>query len=73
MKPINTALCSFGMSGWVFHAPFIQVNHAFKLYAVWERTKNLAEEKYTGIITYRTLEEMLADEAGEMVIGNTPN
>ncbi len=73
MAPINTALCSFGMSGWVFHAPFIYANPAFKLYAVWERTKNLAEEKYPRIITYRTLEDMLADETVELVIVNTPN
>ena len=57
---INTALCSFGMSGWVFHAPFIVADPRFTLYAVWERTKNLAEEKYPGVKTYRTLEEMLA-------------
>ncbi|MEO6290854.1 MAG: Gfo/Idh/MocA family oxidoreductase [Ginsengibacter sp.] len=73
MKPINTALCSFGMSGWVFHAPFIKINPAFNLYAVWERTKNLAQEKHPGIKTYRKLEEMLADEAVELVVVNTPN
>lgn len=73
MKPINTALCSFGMSGWVFHAPFIVADTRFKLYAVWERTKDLAEQKYPGIKTYRTLEEMLTDDAVELVIVNTPN
>jgi predicted dehydrogenase len=61
------------MSGWVFHAPFIQVHPGFKLHAVWERSKNLAEQKYPGVITYRTLEEMLADEAVELVVVNTPN
>lgn len=73
MKPINTALCSFGMSGWVFHAPFISIHPGFNLYAVWERTKNLAGDKYPGIKTFRTLEEMLADENIELVIVNTPS
>ena len=73
MRPINTALCSFGMSGWVFHAPFINVNPGFNLYAVWERTKNLAQEKYPGVKTYRTLEDMLADDSVELVVVNTPN
>jgi scyllo-inositol 2-dehydrogenase (NADP+) len=73
MIPINTALCSFGMSGWVFHAPFLKINPGFNLYAVWERTKNLAEEKYPGIKTYRTLEDMLADISIELVVVNTPN
>ena len=73
MQPINTALCSFGMSGWVFHAPFVSVDPHFKLYAVLERSKNLAEQKYPGVKTFRTLEEMLADDAVELVIVNTPN
>ncbi|MEO8110219.1 MAG: Gfo/Idh/MocA family oxidoreductase [Ginsengibacter sp.] len=73
MKQINTALCSFGMSGWVFHAPFIHMNPGFNLYAAWERSKNLAAEKYPGIKTYRNLEDMLADDAVELVIVNTPN
>ncbi|MEP6596818.1 MAG: Gfo/Idh/MocA family oxidoreductase [Ginsengibacter sp.] len=73
MIPVNVALCSFGMSGRLFHAPFINVNPKFNLYAVWERSKNLAEEKYTGIKTYRSLEVMLADKSVELVIVNTPN
>jgi scyllo-inositol 2-dehydrogenase (NADP+) len=73
MAGIKTALCSFGMSGWVFHAPFIHVHTGFELYAVFERTKSLAEKKYPGIKTYRTLEAMLADDAIELVIVNTPN
>ena len=72
-QPIKTALCSFGMSGWVFHAPFIHINKGFELYAVWERTKNLAEAKYPDIKTFRTLEEMLSDQSIELVVINTPN
>ena len=73
MQPIKTALLSFGMSGKVFHAPFLQVHEGFDLYAVWERSKNEAEKLYPGIKTYRTLEELLADEAIELVVVNTPN
>ena len=73
MQPIKTALCSFGMSGVVFHAPFIEAHPGFNLYAVWERTKNLAQQKYPSVKTFRTLEEMLADENIELVIVNTPS
>lgn len=73
MSPINTALCSFGMSGWVFHAPFITTNPHFNFYGVWERTKNLAQEKYPGVKTFRTLEELLADDNIELVVVNTPS
>lgn len=72
-QPIRTALCSFGMSGWVFHAPFIAINPGFELYGVWERTKNLAEIKYPGVKTFRSLEEILADDTVELVVINTPN
>ncbi len=73
MKPINTALCSFGMSGWVFHAPFISVHPGFNFYGVWERTKNLAQEKYPGVKTFRSLEELLTDKNVELVVVNTPS
>ncbi len=73
VKPIRTALCSFGMSGWVFHAPFIHLHPGFELYGVWERTKNLAKEKYPSVTTFRSLEDMLQDDAIELVVVNTPN
>ncbi|MEP7165489.1 MAG: Gfo/Idh/MocA family oxidoreductase [Ferruginibacter sp.] len=70
---INTALCSFGMSGLVFHAPFIQAHPGFNLYAVWERSKKTAGGIYPGIISFDTIDSMLADEAIDLVIVNTPN
>ena len=73
MQTIKTALCSFGMSGWVFHAPFIKAHPGFTLHGVWERTKQLSKEKYPEVIIYRSLEELLADEEVELVIVNTPN
>jgi predicted dehydrogenase len=73
MDKIKTALCSFGMSGWVFHAPFITAHPGFEFYGVWERTKNLAQEKYPSVKTFRTLPEMLADDNIELVIVNTPS
>ncbi|MEO7523788.1 MAG: Gfo/Idh/MocA family oxidoreductase [Ferruginibacter sp.] len=73
MKTINTALCSFGMSGKVFHAPFIAVNKGFNLYGVWERSKKTAASLYPAIISFNTLEDMLADKAIDLVVVNTPN
>ena len=71
--PINTALCSFGMSGLVFHSPFLTANPHFNFYAVLERSKNIAAEKYPTVKTFRTLDEILSDELVELVIVNTPN
>lgn len=72
-SPIKSAILSFGMSGQVFHAPFLHVMDEFELYGVWERSKNMAQEKYPGVKTFRTLEDLLADPKVELVIVNTPN
>jgi hypothetical protein len=68
MKPINTAICSFGMSGWVFHAPFISTHPGFNFYAVWERTKNLAQEKYPDVKCIRRWKKCWQTKAVELVI-----
>ena len=73
MHIIKTALLSYGMSGKVFHAPFIQSNPGFQLAGAWERTKKNIENDYPGVTSYPTLEALLADESIELVIVNTPN
>lgn len=73
MRKIKTALCSFGMSGRVFHAPFIHLHPGFDLYAFLERTHNRAADVYPSIKTFRSLPELLNDEDIELVIVNTPN
>ena len=73
MVTINTALCSFGMSGLVFHAPFIEAHPGFNFYGVWERSAKTAREKYPCTHSFDTLEDMLADELIELVVVNTPN
>lgn len=70
---IKTALCSFGMSGLIFHAPFLSAHPGFELYGVWERSKKDVKNIYAGVISFDSLEEMLADSAVELVIVNTPN
>ncbi len=67
-----TALLSFGMSGRVFHAPFIHIHKGFVLKGVWERTKSESHQYYPDIHIYRSLEEVLADEEVSLVIVNTP-
>jgi len=73
MQQIKTAVLSYGMSGKLFHTPFLKVHPGFQFYAVWERSKNLAQQDYPDVKTYRTLEELLADKEVELVIVNTPN
>lgn len=72
MAPISTALLSFGMSGRVFHAPFLHVHPGFDLSAVWERTTPRAAAIYPSIRSVRRLEEILEDPSIELVVVNTP-
>jgi scyllo-inositol 2-dehydrogenase (NADP+) len=73
MRSINTALLSFGMSGRVFHAPFLDLHPGFNLAGAWERSKNLIKDYYPDAKSYKTLEELLEDENIELVVVNTPN
>lgn len=72
-NPVKVALTSMGMSSLVFHAPFFTTHPGFILRAVWERTRDVAKEKYPEVSVYRHLEDMLADESIDLVVVNTPN
>ena len=73
MNKISTAICSYGMSGFVFHAPFLHVHPGFDFYGVWERSKNEAEKRYPYVKTFRHFEDLLQDEKIELVVVNTPS
>ncbi|RMG71300.1 MAG: hypothetical protein D6722_07160, partial [Bacteroidetes bacterium] len=44
--PIRTALCAFGMSGKVFHAPLLSSLPEYQLCKVWQRSRRDAAEAY---------------------------
>ena len=71
-KVIKTGICSYGMSGKLFHAPFIQSHPGYELSAIVERTKEESRERYPQSKLYRSVEEMNADEDLELIIVNTP-
>lgn len=71
-KIIKTGICSYGMSGKLFHAPFIQNHPGFELTAIVERSKNESKERYPGAKLYRSVEEMIADDSLQLIIVNTP-
>lgn len=70
---INAALVSFGMSGKVFHAPFLATNPNFNLVGSWERSSKNIEAAYPGTKSYASYEELLADTSIDLVIVNSPN
>ncbi|SEL90581.1 Gfo/Idh/MocA family oxidoreductase [Parapedobacter koreensis] len=72
-KNIVTGILSYGMSGRVFHAPFIHQKSRFELRAVVERHEKRAHQRYPAVISYDTVDDLLNDDKIELVIVNTPN
>lgn len=71
MQKIKTALLSYGMSGKVFHAPFLELHPGFELMGSWERSKKLIQLDYPTVTSYPTLQAIL-DSDVDLVIINTP-
>jgi scyllo-inositol 2-dehydrogenase (NADP+) len=72
MQKIKTALLSYGMSGKVFHAPFLEIHPGFELLGSWERSKKLIQEDYPAVKSFPSLESILEDKSIDLVIVNTP-
>lgn len=72
MQPIKTAILSFGLSGKVFHAPFIHLHPGFELSAIWERTKSESTAVYPYVHIARSLDELLDDQSIDLIVVNTP-
>ncbi|MCA6068873.1 Gfo/Idh/MocA family oxidoreductase [Chryseobacterium sp. RG1] len=72
MQLVKVGLCAFGMSGKVFHAPFLKEHPGFFMSAVVERSKEESKEKYPDAVIYRSVEEMLNNSDVELVVVNTP-
>ena len=73
MEPIKTAIASYGMSGQVFHAPFIDDDPGFELYKVLQRSSDSVLQDYPNVIVAKTYQEILEDSTIELIIVNTPN
>ncbi|MFO7657945.1 MAG: oxidoreductase [Bacteroidales bacterium] len=73
MKPIITALASYGMSGSIFHAPLLHAHPGFKLTTVMQRTSDSAKEKYPGLKIVKSFDELLNDDETELIVVNTPD
>ena len=72
MQKIKTALLSYGMSGKVFHAPFLELHPGFELIGSWERSEKRIQEDYPETKSFPSLESILEDATIDLVIVNTP-
>lgn len=72
-KTIKTGVLSFGMSGSLFHCPFLDIHSDFELAGIVERTTKKAHLTYRNIISYNSVDEILANSELELIVINTPN
>lgn len=71
-KIIQVGIAGFGMSGTIFHAPFLHADDCFRIKKVYERTTERAKEEYPYVETVRSFEELLAEDI-DLVVISTPN
>lgn len=72
-EKISCGLCSFGMSGRIFHGPLIKAHPKFILSAVFERSENKASQIYPEIKTFRSFAEFLNKPGIDLVVVNVPD
>jgi predicted dehydrogenase len=73
IQVLNTGILSFGMSGRLFHAPFIDAHPGFTFSALVERREKKAQVLYPRITSYDSVKDLLEDKSIQLVIVNTPN
>src|SRR6476659_1656339 len=72
-KKIKAGLLAYGMSGKIFHGPFLEAHEGFDLVAIVERSRNEAIKDYPNVKIYREVEALIADDSIDLVVVNTPN
>src|SRR5215472_4249838 len=73
MAEIQVAVVGFGLAGRVFHAPFVSAVPGLKLNAIVQRRSDEAAKAYPSTRILRTVEEVLADPAIQLIVVATPN
>ena len=70
---IKTGIIGFGLSGRVFHAPFLHVHPGFELTAIVERHDERSKKIYPHVKVLKDHRELLADKNIRLVVIATPN
>ncbi len=73
---INTAVIGYGYAGRAFHSYLIGLEEGLNLYAIATRNaerREAAREAYPNAKMYQTIDEVIADEAIDLVVLATPH
>jgi predicted dehydrogenase len=72
-REIGVGIVGYGLGGRVFHAPFVDAVPGLRLASVLQRKGDEAAKAYPEARIARSLDEMVADKAIELVVVTTPN
>ena len=72
-KTIGTGIIGFGLSGKVFHAPFLHINQGFEIKKIVERHKQESKSTYPYVQIVDDYNELLKDPEIELIVICTPN
>ncbi|MCF8373426.1 MAG: Gfo/Idh/MocA family oxidoreductase [Bacteroidales bacterium] len=72
-KPIKTGIIGFGLSGQVFHAPFLHVHQGFEIKKVVERHDEKSKTIYTYVDIVKDYQELIDDSEIDLIVHCTPN
>jgi scyllo-inositol 2-dehydrogenase (NADP+) len=70
---LNVAICSYGMSGKVFHAPLVSAEPQLKLHTILQRSSTRAGDDYPAVNIAASFEDILNNSEIDLVVVNTPN
>lgn len=70
---LNVAICSYGMSSKVFHAPLIAAEAQLNLHTILQRSSESALADYPDVKIAKTFEDILGNPDIDLVVVNTPN
>ena len=72
-SPIKTGIIGFGLSGQIFHAPFLHVHNGFEIKKVVERHDKKSKDIYPYVDVVKDHRELIHDPEIDLMVHCTPN
>lgn len=72
-SPIKIGIIGFGLSGQIFHAPFLHVHNGFEIKKVVERHDKKSKKIYPYVEVVKDFNELIHDPEIDLIIHCTPN
>ena len=69
---LNVGIASYGLSGQVFHGPFLKRHTGFNIVSILERSKQLSRKDFPKAEIVTSYEELLENNSIDLIVVNTP-